>query len=340
MELSAERWERMTATDRTQFAERLVRQLPSGFSFGGVRLHEYCGQKRNVASFEKEGSHFVLIPGGQVSLGYDERRQFAPDANELDSWRETAEEYGIDLSLQEYIIQATLRVRSIEFAPMLIESAPGELGWQSIDCDDGEVKSIVREYPRQKHIDVSRNGTTTRVLMQPDGTIVASRSISRTHADLAAMIAAAGFRLPTSDEWEYACGGGSGTLFRWGDHVPCDRYPTDISPAEAEWNRQWALSGGTLQRPAAEFVSDWNYHRAPNAFGLLIAADPYKSELVREIGVTRGGDGGSTICGGAGFFIGWMTLATAYFEEHSCRHDPDEPIDQGYTVGRRVLELY
>jgi uncharacterized protein (DUF1697 family) len=62
------------------------------------------------------------------------------------------------------------------------------------------------------------------------------------------------------------------------------------------------------------------------AFGLLIASNPYNCELVAEIGVTRGGDGGCTICGGAGFFIGWLTLATAYFEEHSCKHNPTEPV--------------
>jgi hypothetical protein len=61
--------------------------------------------------------------------------------------------------------------------------------------------------------------------------------------------------------------------------------------------------------------------------------------LVSKIGITRGGDGGSTICGGAGFFDGWLTLAKAYFEEHSCKHDPLEPITHGFTVGRRVLEL-
>jgi hypothetical protein len=156
---------------------------------------------------------------------------------------------------------------------------------------------------------------------------------------LAAQLANTGFRFPTSHQWEYACGGGAPTLFRWGDHVPCDRYPTDVSPAEAAWRIQWVLSGGKLERPAAGFVSDWDCHRQPNAFDLFIASDPYKYELTAEISVTRGGDGGSMICGGAGFFMGWLTLATAWFEEHSCQHDPSEPIHPGFTIGRRVLEL-
>lgn len=99
------------------------------------------------------------------------------------------------------------------------------------------------------------------------------------------------------------------------------------------------MSGGRLAYPAEGFTPDWDHHRRPNAFGLHIAWDPYKYELTAEIGTTRGGDGGGTICGGMGFFVGWLTLATAYFEEHTCRHDPAKPIPAGYTIGRRVLDL-
>ena len=55
------------------------------------------------------------------------------------------------------------------------------------------------------------------------------------------------------DEWEYICGAGAETLFRWGDHVPCDCYPTDVSPAEAAWRREWVLSAGTLAYPEGGF---------------------------------------------------------------------------------------
>lgn len=156
---------------------------------------------------------------------------------------------------------------------------------------------------------------------------------------LAGKLAERGFRFPTPDEWEYGCGAGATTLFRWGDHAPCDRYPTDKSPAEAAWWQRWVQSGGTLEYRADGFGTSWDRHRCPNAFGLVIAHDPYQLELTAQADVARGGDGGVTICGGAGFFIGWMALATAYFEEAVCRRDPEEPVLPGNTVGRRVLPL-
>ncbi|MBX3170467.1 MAG: hypothetical protein KF760_23880 [Candidatus Eremiobacteraeota bacterium] len=55
---------------------------------------------------------------------------------------------------------------------------------------------------------------------------------------MVADLASQGFRLPSADEWEYACAAGSRTLFHWGDHVPCDWYPVDPArqlPVEPDW---------------------------------------------------------------------------------------------------------
>jgi hypothetical protein len=201
------------------------------------------------------------------------------------------------------------------------------------------MKSMLKKHKNTPNLQVCRGDVTTRLQRKEDGSIIAERSVSQTHAELAEQLKASGFRFPTSDEWEYACGCGKPTLFRWGDHVPCDYYPTDMSSQEAAYRKRWVASGGKLKPPPAGFSCDWDLHRKPNGFGLSIASNPYHSELVAEIGTTRGGDGGCTICGGYGFFAGWLTLATSYFEEHPCQHDPAEPISAGYTIGRRVLDL-
>jgi hypothetical protein len=313
MDLSLEHWEGITAADRESAAKRLAKQLPTGFAFQAVRPYEQGSRRHHVALYTLGDAVFALIPGGEVAIGHDPEWPWEPNPDELESWQGTAEEYGIDMSLPEYIAQATLPPRRVELAPLLVETKASEVGWESVALDDPEVRELIREYGTQHPVEVCRGGTSTRICRAEDGLILAERSQSLTHGDLAARISESGFRLPSSDEWEYACGCGSPTLFRWGDHVHCGRYPTD--------------PGGSGD------------HRRPNAFGLLIASDPYKSELVTEAGVTRGGDGGGMICGGVGFFVGWLTLATAYFEDHTCRHDLAEPVTPGFTVGRRVLEL-
>lgn len=85
--------------------------------------------------------------------------------------------------------------------------------------------------------------------------------------------------------------------------------------------------------------ADWECHRAANAFGLYIASNPYEVELTNEAGVTRGGDGGCSACGGMGFFSGWLPLASAWNDPDFCRHPLENEIALGYTVARRVMSL-
>ena len=326
MDLSFERWNGIRPAEREALAKHLAKELPSSFYFSAVRLFRLGERECHVALFQRPDATFALIPGATVSLGYDSARPYEPSPGELESWQGTAEEYGINKSLQEYVAEVTLRPRLVELAPFLIETAAKEVGWEPVGTDDPEVQEILRQNRRLGSVEICRGGVRTRVREGAGDEIIAERSVSCTYADLASQLKATGSRFPTSDEWEYACGAGAPTLFRWGDHVPCDRYPINVGPAH----------GGPL---ADGFLAGWDDHRQPNAFGLSIASNPYECEMVAEVGVTRGGDGGCLICGGAGFFIGWLTLATAYFEEHSCKHDAAESIQHGYTVGRRVLEL-
>lgn len=100
------------------------------------------------------------------------------------------------------------------------------------------------------------------------------------HAALVEHLAAEGFRLPTSDEWEHASTGGVRTLFRWGDG--------------------WPRSSVLASSPADT-----------NAFGLAYTRDPYATEVTADPNELRNGDGGEAACGGYGP-IEWLPLASAY----------------------------
>jgi hypothetical protein len=124
-----------------------------------------------------------------------------------------------------------------------------------------------------------RSVTLATVLMAVEG-----ENLSESPADMPAVLAARGLRMPSSDEWEHACGAGATTLFRWGDECPLDRIPHGDS------------SGPQNQL---------------NAFGLRIAYDTYNTELTSDVTSVHGGDGGESVCGGYGRMLSWLPLATA-----------------------------
>ncbi|MGF1427213.1 hypothetical protein [Kitasatospora sp. LaBMicrA B282] len=124
-----------------------------------------------------------------------------------------------------------------------------------------------------------RRVTVATVLMA-----VADENLTEPAADTPALLAARGLRMPSPDEWEHACGAGATTLFRWGDDCPLDRTP---------------------------YEDPTGPHRRPNALGLRIAYDTYRTELTSDPAAVHGGDGGESECGGYGRLLGWLPLATA-----------------------------
>ncbi|GAB3976117.1 hypothetical protein V1634_17430 [Plantactinospora veratri] len=217
----------------------------------GTAPHGYAGRTGRVAFFDRDGIRYALVPGGTVQLGHDAER-LRPTARQLADFAEAADEYGLTGPLQSFVAESTSPPRRVSVPARLVAVRSVETGTllavdDEADPDDGE-----GEYD---------------------------------HAWLMAGLARRGLRPPTPDEWEYACGAGAATLFRWGDEYP-EGEPYGEVPLIQE----------------------------PNLFGLVIGDDPYRSEFTTEPAVLCGGDGGSALCGGYGSFLSWLTLATAYRE--------------------------
>lgn len=334
---SIEDWQAASREQRERAARSLA--LPQGFEFHALRGFECGAMAFEIAQFRYGGTMFSLVPGAAATLGFDGER-WEPSAEMHDSWNETAEEYEIDEGLVEHAVANTTPVRQCRFGPMLVECEYREVGWRAVDRDSPRVVEALRQYPRGVR---QMGDPALRVRVSDDGRVDADEAdpAQDSSAGVAAALARDGFRLPSPDEWEYLCGASSRELFRWGPHVRCDRYPTDVSPEESVWRRLWPWSGGAQQPSRASGAKGLWLHRQANAFGLRIAFDPYKVELTDDPAITRGGDGGMTICGGSGFMAGWLALASAWTDQiQAAETDPEGgKIYLGYTVARRVVPL-
>ena len=311
---SIDRWNHLAPSERQVAARQVEAESDGRFRWLDIQRFELGRVVFDIARFEHNESLFVLVPGGEITLGFDPHSELHLSAPMLKSWNGTADAYGIAQALPDYLRELMSPIRKVRIPTLVVETSAKEIGLEPIGLEDPDVREILSKQHNQKGPYSYEISQKLRVTRDDVGTVQAFRIGPVTHKDVTQRLDSDGFRLPTSDEWEYLCGAGTRTMFRWGDDCPCDRYPTDVNPAEAAWRRDWVISGGKLERPDDPFTSDWDLHTRPNAFGLQIATNPYESEIVTEERVYRGGDGGCSICGGMGYFAGWLPLATAYLD--------------------------
>jgi Sulfatase-modifying factor enzyme 1 len=270
-------WDSLDITVLADRVALLAERLPSGWSFQELRTYALGGQSHTIALFSWDGIRFALIPGSMTTLGYDRDQRLRPDQFVL---HEPA--YPPDMPHYDMYLEHLREEEQYlsQFADLDSYLAAGNIG-----------KPYSRDF-----LTPLRTVRIAPFLLE-----VCSQDSYRTaatpHQTIQANIASAGFRLPTSDEWEYACAAGTRSLFRWGSTCPNDRYP------EAKY-------AGDI-----DDLAPWDEHKQPNAFGLYFPSNPYDWEVCAERDILRGGDGGSSICGGNEFFAAWLALASAYAVE-------------------------
>lgn len=299
-----------------QQAARVCQEIADryGLRLLDVRWHEYAGRRNRLALFDRDGMSFALVPGGRVLLGHDGGR-FHPTPAQAESYAQSAAEWGLP-DLAEYLDEMTSPVRHVDLPALLVAVRALEPCASDLDSDDPRVRELVLTAGDSHGIMVFRPGTPgngIEVRFDFHGGVTGAREMVQVSYDEAvARVARLGLRLSTPDEWEYACGAGATTLFRWGDDTPEDGYPYDH------------VTGP---------------HREPNLWGLSIGQDPYRHEWTSTRAIVCGGDGGSATCGGTGFFVGWLTIATSYRNSEFCDwlNSDDGYVDE--LLVRPVIDL-
>jgi hypothetical protein len=305
--------------------QSLLRSLPEldgRFTFVKSERFEKFGLTTDTAIYTYAGKEFVFVPGGTVTLGWDKFAVGMDDA----TMNEIMAEYDDAFELDVFLRESMSPVRTATIVPMLVERSLNDIGWRNVGLDSPELEPFQENIKKYFHSKLSeltihrtmrifrdyKNGEARAQMYEPVSLDDFLRKLHDEH-----------FSLPTEDEWEYLCGGGSRTLFRWGDsfdyEMKLDYFAADFLPPDAPY---------TLKEP--------------NQFGLSIAYDPYKYEVVENSEYfLKGGDGGCNICGGSGIVLGYLPVAT-YFRSVSLTNDElgdQDEIGGDYTFYRRIVRL-
>lgn len=246
LSLTLREWEALASHEQEALGKDLLASLPTGFTFLRIHTYERGIVQHPIAVYLWKGLSFVFIPGGFAQLGYDSTT--APiSAEQRLSYEEETREL-TEKSFEEFLAQMVTPQREVQVPSLLVQAIPILLG------------------PTRSNRFIGTDLGIDQAMVQ-------------------SIVTEDGFRLLTSDEWEYVCAAGSRTLFCWGNDYPKNQEPYDYF---------------------------WNLYKLPNAFGLVMGFDPTVLECCQESDTLRGGDGGMAADVGAGSFAEWLPLASCF----------------------------
>ena len=298
----------------------LMKEIAKRFGMSYKGLLHFSGRRRKEITtgiFEKERAQFIFIPGDTVTMGWAGFSE-GLTAGSIEELREVFEEMEFKGTYEEFLAPMLTPQRTAEIMPMLAERDPRGLYGDKVPVDDPRVRPEWREALTRA---ICGRETPTaftildKVRFTRTGDIWQAEIYSGvTYVELLEDLAAEGYSLPNADEWAYLCGGGCPTLFPWGD----------------------GITPGLRLRHFDDSDGDTPYDlEQPNFFGIKIAFDPYKSELIHaDPPMYCGGDGGGNICGGLGKFLGYLPCSPYYKPQ-----PVEEPIDGKSYFFRRIIRI-
>lgn len=288
------------------------------FHLKGIQHFERFGRGIETAVYEYDGSEFVFVPGDIVRLGWAAFIN-GMDATTREAMLDSLQAHGV-FDLDIYLRSLMSPPRTVQIGPMLVERRLNEIGWrETLLGDPGvwnnvEIRGAIEKFKRSE-FDCYIEYEQYRLRKNAHGEVELHLYEPVSYSAFKAWVAEDNFTLPTENEWEYLCGGGSRTLFRWGDSFDYDMRLRHFEAAQPD-----------------KTLYDLEL---PNQFGLEIAYDPYKYELVDGAPHFKGG---GNLCGGLDMTMGYLPVAT-YYRDLNLEDDPLDDVASNYHFYRRVFRL-
>ena len=312
--------------------KEILESLAKKYNMELLRFETFSKYSKSTftAVFKYKESEFVFVPGDTVTLGYGGLPKNLSDET-LEGLKSCLDEpEDLDTVLGEYIRDNLSKLRKATIKPMLVERDLQTVAWRKSNLDELKEYNIdlLKDYNEFKSSNYNRltlDETARFTKVENDIEIELYDDIS--YEELCENLKDEGFSLANLDEWEYLCGRGCRTLFPWGDDID---YNMNLLYFSKKGNDKYDLE-------------------EPNFFGLSIAYDPYKMEIIEAHELTfKGGDGGCNICGGFGEFLGYLPCSPYYTQkpvgainivDDSIVNEYDDELDGDFNFYRRIIRI-
>lgn len=318
-----EKWNTLSNSEAKAILTTLIQTQFPRFTLKHFEQFSRFGQHTYTAVLDYEGAEFVFVPGDTVQLGFD-----AQELPQEYIAQRASEAELTPAAILEYFEEHLSPSRTATIAPMLVERIIRETGYIPVPPEDNRLTDDKYFEEALQAVTDSKsdpykyilNGTYR--LEKNNGQLKAFLYTAASYDELTETVKQSGFRLPTEDEWEYLCGGGSRSLFPWGNSL--------------EQPQRYRHFGSNYPKEHPYYLD------APNQFGITIANDPYHYEVMMDSHFfLKGGDGGCMICGGSGMELGYFTASTYYRDTHIFEEDMEYQyeITGDYTFTRRIIRI-